>query len=58
MKNWPKVSIIILNWNNYKISKACINSLEKITNPNYDIVIVDNVSSDNTDKKIQKELPN
>jgi len=57
MKNWPKVSIIILNWNNYKISKACVNSLEKITYPNYDIVIVDNGSSDNSGKKLQKELP-
>lgn len=58
MKNWPKVSIIILNWNNYEISKMCINSLDKITYPNYDIVIVDNGSSDNSGKKLKKDLPN
>ena len=58
MKNWPKVSFIILNWNNYEISKMCINSLDKITYPNYDIIIVDNGSNDNSGKKLQKELAN
>jgi len=58
MKNWPKVSIIILNWNKYEMSMVCIKSLEKITYANYDIIIVDNNSNDNSGEKLKKDLPN
>ncbi|MFH1181023.1 MAG: glycosyltransferase family 2 protein [bacterium] len=52
----PKVSIVILNWNNYKDTKECLESLEKITYPNFELVVVDNGSSDNSTKNIQKEF--
>jgi hypothetical protein len=43
--NTPQVSIIILNWNGYIDTIDCIESLKKITYPNYKIIIVDNASS-------------
>lgn len=43
--DWPKVSIIILNWNGYTDTIDCIESLKKVTYPNCDIVVVDNASS-------------
>jgi len=43
----PFVFIIILNWNGFKDTKECINSLLKITYKNYHIVIVDNGSDSN-----------
>jgi len=43
--DYPKVSIIILNWNGYTDTVDCIESLKKVTYPNFDIVVVDNASS-------------
>jgi GT2 family glycosyltransferase len=42
---YPKVSIIILNWNGYEDTIECLESLRKISYPNYEIIIVDNASS-------------
>jgi len=39
-----KVSIIILNWNGLKDTVECLESLKKITYPNYKVVVVDNRS--------------
>ncbi len=45
--HYPKVSIIILNWNGVKKAIECLASLKKITYPNYDVIVVDNGSSGN-----------
>ena len=44
---YPKVSIIILNWNGLDDTIECLESLKKITYPNYDVIVVDNASSGN-----------
>jgi len=43
----PKVSIIILNWNGLKYTIECLESLKKITYPNYEVIVVDNGSKGN-----------
>jgi GT2 family glycosyltransferase len=43
----PKVSIIILNWNGLKDTIECLESLKKVTYPNYEVILVDNASSGN-----------
>ena len=43
----PKVSIIILNWNGLKYTIECLESLRKITYPNYEVIVVDNGSKGN-----------
>ncbi|HLD10632.1 MAG TPA: glycosyltransferase family 2 protein [Candidatus Nanoarchaeia archaeon] len=43
MKN-PKTSIIILNWNGWEDTIECINSIKKVSYPNYEIIVVDNAS--------------
>ena len=53
----PKVSFVVLNWNNFKDIKECLESLEKITYPNYEVIVVDNGSKDGSTKKIQEEFP-
>jgi GT2 family glycosyltransferase len=45
MMNYPRVSIIILNWNGVDDTIECLESLKEVTYPNYDIIIVDNASS-------------
>lgn len=54
---YPKVLIIVLNWNNYEDTKECLESLEKIIYSNHEVIIVDNASTDKSTQKIQKEFP-
>jgi len=44
---WPKVAIIILNWNGWKDTIECLESLKKITYPNYEVIVIDNGSKGN-----------
>lgn len=51
---WPKVSIIILNWNGWEDTIECLESLYQITYPNYDVILVDNGSEDYSVVKIKE----
>ena len=42
-----KVSIIILNWNGLGDTTECLESLKKVTYPNYEVIVVDNGSEGN-----------
>ncbi|ERK52108.1 glycosyltransferase [Leptotrichia sp. oral taxon 879] len=59
---FEKVSIIIVTYNNLDLTKKCINSiLERTAYPNYEIIIVDNASSDDTPnylREIKEEYSN
>jgi GT2 family glycosyltransferase len=48
MKNKPLVSIILLNWNQPHFTLACLHSLNKITYPNFNVIVVDNGSVDDS----------
>jgi len=50
----PEVSIIILNWNGWKYTIDCLESLFQINYPNYSVIVVDNDSKDNSISKIKK----
>ena len=50
----PKVSIIILNWNGLDDTIECLESLQKITYPNYEVIVVDNGSRGN-DAQVLRE---
>ena len=43
---WPRVSIIILNWNSWRDTIECLESVYHVTYENYDVVVVDNGSED------------
>lgn len=46
---YPKVSVIVLTYNNLDLTKACLESIECYTHyPNYEVIIVDNASADDT----------
>lgn len=51
--DYPKVSITILNWNGWKDTVECLESLYQINYPNYDVVLVDNGSEDESLEKIR-----
>ncbi|MEI6104898.1 MAG: glycosyltransferase family 2 protein [Methanothrix sp.] len=50
----PRVGIIILNWNGWEDTIECLESLYQITYPNYEVIVVDNGSKDNSIEMIRK----
>jgi|GEM_PF-291975 len=51
----PKVSVIVLTYNNLELTKACLDSLYKYSlYPNLEVIIVDNASSDETPQYLQE----
>ena len=49
-----KVYIIVLNWNGWKDTIECLNSIIESDYSNYEIIICDNASSDNSILEIEK----
>ena len=50
----PKVAIIILNWNGWEDTIECLESVYQITYPNYEVIVVDNGSEDESVEKIKE----
>lgn len=44
----PAVSIVVLNWNGWEDTLACLESLATLTYPNFNVVLVDNGSTDDS----------
>lgn len=55
---YPKVSIIVLNYNGLRDTKKCITSILKTDYPNYSVIIVDNGSEKNEAAIIKKLFAN
>lgn len=56
--NEVKLSIIIVNWNTREITRNCLASLrEKIAGVDYEVIVVDNASSDESAAMIRAEFP-
>ena len=57
MNENPLVSIIILNYNAGKLLLNCIESLSKLTYENVELIVVDNVSTDNSQNDCKRKFP-
>ncbi|GBE20401.1 poly-beta-1,6-N-acetyl-D-glucosamine synthase [archaeon BMS3Abin17] len=53
---YPKVSILIINYNGGDKVIRCLNSVMKLDYPSYEIIVIDNGSSDGSQEKIKKEF--
>jgi len=53
-----KVHIVILTWNNNKILKRCLESIENVDHKNFTISVIDNNSSDDSLKMIAENFSN
>jgi len=56
-KNWPKVVVGTLTWNQKADVLECLRSLVRLDYPNYEIVVVDNNSTDGTREAVRQEFP-
>jgi len=56
-KRTPLVSIVILNWNGEKFLKDCLNSLFPQSYKNYEVIFVDNKSTDGSVEFVKKNYP-
>lgn len=53
----PKVYIIILNWNGLKDTLECLYSVFKLVYPDFEVIVVDNCSSDDSVEIIRQRFP-
>jgi len=53
----PKVSVILLNLNGYEDTRDCLDSLQQVQYPNFDVIVVDNGSSDDSSARLEREFP-
>lgn len=54
----PLISIIILNWNGIIDTLFCLQSLEYLTYVNFNVIVVDNGSTDDSIQKLNEYNPN
>ncbi len=51
----PRVYLIVLTWNQKEDTLACLDSLKKVNYDNFEVVVVDNASYDDTADVIKRE---
>ena len=44
----PRITIVVLNWNGAEDTLACLDSLAELTYSNFDVIVVDNGSTDDS----------
>lgn len=53
----PKVSILVLNYNGVGFLDDCLNSLEELSYPDYEVILIDNASSDDSVEYVRVNFP-
>jgi len=51
------ISVIIPNWNGTTLLPGCLDSLRSQTHPDYEVILVDNASTDDSVEMIRREYP-
>lgn len=52
-----RVCVVLLNWNGWRDTVKCLASLGKLSYPDYEVVVVDNGSTDGSPEKIHEAYP-
>ena len=56
---FPKVSVIVLTYNNLDFTRACLSSIERFTHyPDWELIIVDNASKDDSPSFLREYADN
>jgi len=53
-RGYPQVSVIVLNYNGKRFLDDCFRSLEKVDYPNFEVVMVDNKSTDDSVEYVKR----
>src|SRR6185437_4490522 len=53
----PKIFVVILNWNGTKDTIPCLHSIQKSDSSNYELLVVDNGSTDDSVAILRREFP-
>ena len=54
----PRISVIIVNYNGKELLRECLESLFKIDYNNFEVILVDNNSTDGSMEFVTKSYPN
>lgn len=57
MNNIKKVSVVILNWNRKEMLLDCLRSIKELDYPLYEIIVVDNASTDGSVQAVREKYP-
>lgn len=56
-KNLPQIAILVLNWNSYTHTHTCLQSLKRCTQELFQVIVIDNHSSDGSVDVLEAENP-
>ena len=51
------VAVILVNWNGFDFTKACLESLGKVDYPDFKVILVDNASQNQEGQRLKKAFP-
>jgi GT2 family glycosyltransferase len=54
---WPRVAVLTLNWNGHRWLGECVRSLLALDYPNFEVVVIDNGSTDGSQNLVRTEFP-
>jgi len=57
MADYPLVSIIAINFNQLQVTIEFLRSVSKISYPNYEVILVDNASKEDTSAVLKQQFP-
>lgn len=52
-----RVAVVVLNWNGWKDTLSCLESLKRLDYPDFHLIVVDNASSDDSVARIRLAMP-
>ena len=52
----PRVLVLVLAWNGRELTEACIDSILKLDYPRFDVLVVDNASTDGTQAALRQRF--
>jgi GT2 family glycosyltransferase len=53
----PRVSVVIPNWNGIRLLRPCLDSLRRQTYRDFEVIVVDNASCDDSVEALEREYP-
>jgi GT2 family glycosyltransferase len=53
----PLISLITINYNQPQVTREFLKSLEKLTYQNFEVIVIDNASFENTNEMLKNEFP-